>query len=107
MIDEEMSLEESNEAIPSGLPVPESSPTVQHCNRSEQHQQSLAQAMLMDLPELSTPGHQMSPQEQQEHLLQLALDIMSDVDASSFESPGLVSSTSRPRNSDGFSRDKQ
>jgi hypothetical protein len=45
--------------------------------------------MMMDLPALrSSPGHQMSLKEQQEHVLsmiQLALDIMPDVNAPSFD----------------------
>jgi hypothetical protein len=84
--------------------------------QQEQHQQSLSRAMMLTgLPGLSMPGHQtfarrMSREEQRAFLLstiQLALDITSDVDASSFESPMLVSSTAWHRNSDGSSRDKQ
>jgi hypothetical protein len=62
-------------------------------------------------------GHQMSTrrmsrEEQHACLLstiQLAIDITtsSDIDASSFESPRLVSSASRSRKSDGSSQAKQ
>jgi hypothetical protein len=100
---------DANGEIQNGLSVLGSSPAVHHCNRSEQHQQSPSRAMLMNLPALSLSGHQMSPKKQREHVqstLQLALDIMPDVDASSFESHRLVSSSSRPRNSEESSRDK-
>jgi hypothetical protein len=83
----------------------------------EQHQQSLSQALSTDLQGRGMPGHQtptrrMSREEQRAYLLstlQLAIDITtsSDVDASSFESPRLVSSTSRSKKSDGSSQAKQ
>jgi hypothetical protein len=85
----------------------------------EQHQQSLSQALLTDLqgrgtmPWLPMPTRtRMSREEHHAFLLstiQIAIDITtsSDFDASSFESPMLVSSTSRSRKSDESSQDKQ
>jgi hypothetical protein len=96
---EEVLLGDSEGSIQNGLPVP----ALHHCNHSEEHLQSLSQAMLMNLPASSISGHQMSPKDQRKlarSAIQLALDIMpATIDAPSFESPRLVPSTaSWPRN---------
>jgi hypothetical protein len=112
MPDEEVLLEDSEGSIQNGLPVMGSSPALHHCSRSEQHQQSLSQAMLMNLPASSISRQQMSLKDQRKLVrsaIQLALDIMpATIDAPSFESPRRVPSTaSSPRSSNESSRNKR